>query len=82
MTSSALDDVPGLGDVRRKALLRQFGSVRRLAGASVEEIAEVPGIGRRTAEAVVAALSGTSPHPAVPHPAPHPAAVEPDATTT
>ena len=56
MTASALDNVPGLGEVRRKALLRHFGSLKRLAAASVEEIAEVPGIGRRTAEAILAAL--------------------------
>jgi excinuclease ABC subunit C len=57
MTTSALDGVAGLGEIRRKALLRRFGSVKRLAGASLEEIAEVPGIGRRTAEAIVAALN-------------------------
>jgi excinuclease ABC subunit C len=56
MTVSALDSVPGLGEVRRKALLRRFGSMKRLAAASVEEISEVPGVGRRTAEAVLAAL--------------------------
>jgi len=56
MTASALDGVAGLGEIRRKALLRQFGSLKRLAAASVDEIAEVPGIGRRTADAVVAAL--------------------------
>jgi excinuclease ABC subunit C len=56
MTASALDGVPGLGETRRKALLRHFGSVKRLAAATPEEIAEVPGIGRRTAEAVLAAL--------------------------
>ena len=59
MTQSALDGVPGLGETRRKALLRAFGSVKRLRAATVEEIAEVPGFGRRTAEAVHAALSGT-----------------------
>ena len=58
MTASALDDVPGLGEHRRKALLRRFGSLKRLAAATPEEIAEVPGIGRRTAEAVVTALGG------------------------
>lgn len=58
MTASALDGVPGLGEARRKTLLRHFGSLRRLKSASVDEITEVPGIGRRTAEAVVAALSG------------------------
>jgi excinuclease ABC subunit C len=57
MTASALDGVPGLGEVRRRALLREFGSVRRLRSATVAEVAEVPGIGLRTAEAIVAALS-------------------------
>jgi excinuclease ABC subunit C len=44
--------------VRRKALVRHFGSVAALRRAGVEEILEVPGVGRRTAEAVVAALAG------------------------
>jgi excinuclease ABC subunit C len=57
MVESLLDDVPGLGEVRRKSLLRQFGSLRKLRAATVEEIAEVPGIGIRTAEAIVAALA-------------------------
>ncbi len=57
MTTSALDGVPGLGDVRRKALLRHFGSVRRLRAATVDEVAEVPGIGRRTAAIIVDALA-------------------------
>jgi excinuclease ABC subunit C len=57
MTASALDGVPGLGETRRKALLRHFGSVRRLRAADVDEITEVPGIGRRTAAAIVSALS-------------------------
>jgi len=58
MTVSGLDDVPGLGEARRKALLRTFGSVKKLAAATPEEIASVPGIGRRTAEAVLTALNG------------------------
>jgi excinuclease ABC subunit C len=57
MTSSDLDGVAGLGEVRRKALLRRFGSVKRLREAGVDEIADVPGIGRRTAESIVAALA-------------------------
>ena len=57
MTTSALDGVPGLGETRRKALLRHFGSLKRVAAATPEEITEVPGIGRRTAEAVLAALT-------------------------
>ncbi len=58
MTTSALDGIPGLGEARRKALLRHFGSVRKLKAASVDEIVAVPGFGRRTAEAVVNALAG------------------------
>ncbi len=61
MTASALDDVPGLGESRRKTLLGHFGSLKRLAAASLEEIAEVPGIGRRTAETVLAALNSPVP---------------------
>ena len=60
MTTSVLDGVPGLGEHRRKALLKQFGSLKRLRNASVDEIATVPGIGRRTAEAVVKALAAES----------------------
>ncbi|WP_265446672.1 excinuclease ABC subunit UvrC [Flexivirga meconopsidis] len=45
MTRSALDGIPGLGEVRRKALLREFGSVKRLRAADVEQIAAVKGIG-------------------------------------
>ena len=44
-TRSAFDELPGLGPKRRRALLRAFGSVRRIREASVEEIAAVPGIG-------------------------------------
>ena len=55
-TTSALDDVPGLGPARRKALLKQFGSVRKLSAASIEEIAGVPGIGPRLAATISAAL--------------------------
>jgi len=44
-TKSALDDLPGVGPARKRALLRVFGSTRALKQASVEEIASVPGIG-------------------------------------
>jgi excinuclease ABC subunit C len=57
MLVSLLDDVPGLGETRRKALMKRFGSLKRLRAASVEELMEVPGIGRRTAEAVQAAIA-------------------------
>ena len=56
MTASALDNVRGLGESRRKALVTHFGSLARLRQASVEEIAAVPGIGRATATAVLEAL--------------------------
>ncbi|RHA40253.1 excinuclease ABC subunit UvrC [Cellulomonas rhizosphaerae] len=59
MTASVLDDVPGLGPARQASLLRHFGSVKRLKQASAEEIATVPGMGERTAAAVVAALAGS-----------------------
>ncbi|WP_249411286.1 excinuclease ABC subunit UvrC [Nocardioides faecalis] len=58
MVESVLDGVPGLGEVRRKTLLRHFGSLRKLRAASVEEIAAAPGIGPRTAEAIKQALAG------------------------
>lgn len=57
MLVSLLDDVPGLGDTRRKALMKEFGSLKRLRAASVEELTRVPGIGRRTAEAVLSAVT-------------------------
>jgi excinuclease ABC subunit C len=44
-TRSALDDLPGVGPARKRALLRVFGSTKVLKGATVEEIAAVPGIG-------------------------------------
>ena len=45
LVDSILDGVPGLGDVRRKALMKYFGSVKKLRQATVEEIDDVPGIG-------------------------------------
>jgi excinuclease ABC subunit C len=69
MTVSGLDGVPGLGEARRKALLRKFGSVKRLSRATVAEITEVPGIGQRTAEAIVAALATGAGGPATAGPA-------------
>ncbi len=57
MVESTLDQVPGLGEVRRKTLLRHFGSLRKLRAATVDEIAMVPGIGPRTAEAIKAAVA-------------------------
>ena len=50
MVESLLDEVPGLGEVRRKTLLKYFGSLKKLRAASVDDIALVPGIGPRTAD--------------------------------
>ncbi|MDN5920766.1 MAG: excinuclease ABC subunit UvrC, partial [Pseudonocardia sp.] len=61
MTASALDGVPGLGPARKQALLKHFGSVRKLRAAGAEEISRVPGFGQRTAEAVLAALGEAGP---------------------
>jgi excinuclease ABC subunit C len=58
MVASELDAVPGLGPTRRAALLKHFGSLRKLKSAGAEEIAAVPGFGPRTAAAVRAALHG------------------------
>ncbi|WP_328559833.1 excinuclease ABC subunit UvrC [Streptomyces coelicoflavus] len=56
-----LDDVPGLGETRKQALIKHFGSVKRLRSATIDQICEVPGIGRKTAETVAAALAGATP---------------------
>ena len=57
MVESALDDVPGLGEVRRKTLIKHFGSLKKLRAASVDEIAHVPGIGPTTASAIAEAVA-------------------------
>ena len=57
MLQSALDDVPGLGEVRRKALVTYFGSMKKLRQASAEEIARVPGFGPTLAASVHEALA-------------------------
>ncbi|MFH8770708.1 excinuclease ABC subunit UvrC [Streptomyces sp. NPDC017958] len=56
-----LDDVPGLGETRKQALIKHFGSVKKLRSATIEQIQEVPGIGRKTAETIAAALARAAP---------------------
>ena len=56
MTASVLDSVTGLGPKRKKALLRAFGSVKRMRAASVDELAAVQGIPREVAEELAAVL--------------------------
>ncbi|MFI2409465.1 excinuclease ABC subunit UvrC [Streptomyces sp. NPDC018947] len=59
--ASPLDDVPGLGETRKQALIKHFGSVKKLRSATVDQICEVPGIGRKTAETVAVALARATP---------------------
>ena len=61
MTASALDGIPGLGETRRKALLRHFGSVKKVRAASVEELVAVSGIGPALAATIAAELSSEGP---------------------
>jgi excinuclease ABC subunit C len=56
MTASVLDSIPGLGEVRRRKLLKEFGSVKAMREASVEQLAQVQGIPHSVAEAVYLAL--------------------------
>ncbi|MDQ3646865.1 MAG: excinuclease ABC subunit UvrC [Actinomycetota bacterium] len=56
MTQSALDGIEGLGEVRRKKLLKEFGSVKRIRAASLEELRAVPGIPGAVALSVHSAL--------------------------
>ena len=52
MTRSPLDAVPGLGEIRRKRLLKHFGSLKRIRSATLEELYDVPGIPSAVAETV------------------------------
>lgn len=57
MVDSALDDVPGLGPVKKKALLAHFGSLKKVAEANAQELAKVAGIGPIQAAAIWEFLS-------------------------
>lgn len=56
-TTSGLEGIPGIGAKRRRELLRFFGSMSTLKGASIEEITKVPGISTRIASDIYAALN-------------------------
>ena len=49
---SILDDIPGIGDTRRKGLMRQFKSLEAIKGASLEELSETPGMNQKAAQSV------------------------------
>ncbi|MFJ7154936.1 excinuclease ABC subunit UvrC [Streptomyces sp. NPDC101118] len=61
LKAGPLDDVPGLGESRKLALIKHFGSVKKLRQATIDQICEVPGIGRKTAETVAVALARAAP---------------------
>lgn len=69
MLTSVLDDVAGLGESKRKALLGKFGSVRALRKAAINELTSVDGIGPATARAVYDALHSGEVEPAAVDPA-------------
>jgi excinuclease ABC subunit C len=52
LTVSTLDEVPGIGPARKKALLMHFGTARAVKGAALEDLLKAPGINQATAEAV------------------------------
>ena len=54
---SDLDNVTGIGEKRRSALLKHFGSVEKIKSATPEELSKVPGMNRSAAEAVFARLN-------------------------
>lgn len=53
---SALDDIPGIGEVRRTALFKAFGSIESIREASEQDISRVPGMNRKVAEQVIETL--------------------------
>jgi excinuclease ABC subunit C len=57
ISESVLDDIPGVSETRKKALLAEFGSVERLKKAPAEKLAAVPGIGARLGEQIAEYLS-------------------------
>jgi excinuclease ABC subunit C len=54
MQMSELDSIPGISGVRKRALLKKFGTVSRVAKATIEELAEVEGVGLKVASAIAA----------------------------
>ncbi|WP_372697746.1 excinuclease ABC subunit UvrC [Arthrobacter sp. JSM 101049] len=57
MTTSLLDDVPGLGPAKRQAIVKHFGSLKRMRAASTEDFQQVKGVGPRLAAHLAEALA-------------------------
>jgi len=57
---SELDDIPGIGEVRKKTLLRHFGSIEKVKQATTEELAAVKGMSKKTAEEIVNYFSASN----------------------
>ncbi len=62
---SVLDDIPGVGPARRKALMRHFKSLEEIRQASVEELMEIPEMNERTAQEIVAFFASQMTKPVV-----------------
>ena len=60
ISESVLDDFPGIGERRKSALLKKFGSVQRLRTATLQQLAAVPGFGGKAAEELKKFLSARS----------------------
>ena len=65
LSTSVVEDIPGVGPHRRKALIRSFGSLSRLRKATLDELAEVPGISADLAQTIHDHLAKETPSPAV-----------------
>ena len=57
---SILDDIPNVGEKRRRALLMKFGSVDNIKKATVEELLEVPSIDKKSAESIYIYFNGNN----------------------
>ena len=60
ISESILDEFPGIGETRKSALLKKFGSIQRLRTATVEQIAEVSGFGGKAAQELKVFLEARS----------------------
>ena len=57
---SVLDDIPNVGEKRRRDLLMKFGSVDNIKKASIEELLEIPSINKKSAESIYIYFNGNN----------------------